>query len=213
MNWSFGDNLFSRTGRFGCFAVVSVVLGILFIFAVAAAWLLSNANVNRPLPDFGEAPGPAGHQIPLVSPRIYTTGSAQATVVGSFQFSDQIEIDPHASYTTPNGESWISFIDWGNPDAGEILVVFNEPENSVTVTEGTTVAMGRDDACNFDIQVMPSSVSGSVSCASVEVMREGQSSGTSSIQLQFSTTSVPWDGASGEPDPYDDAPTDEPTTP
>jgi len=180
---------------------------------IGALTPVAPANPNGPGDDYGPGVQNAGNQngqgiqpgplasgaapsppdIPEISPRLYTGGNASASVSGDFDFSGQLAVDTHASYTSRHGLSWIAFSDPGNPQAGDILVVFGEPENSVAVSTGTTVAIGRDAECDFDIHVTESSVAGSVSCASVEVEREGQPGGTSSIHLEFSTTTAPND--------------------
>jgi len=80
-----------------------------------------------------------------------------------------------------------------------VLIALNEPENSVTVAQGPLAAIGQDDACDFDIEVAASSVSGSVACASIEVFEGGEPGGTASIQLQFTTTTVPMENGEGSP--------------
>lgn len=197
----------------GCSVRATVIGAVLALFAFSA-FILAGAFGGDLLAIYqGTAPGPnqpgnggpagpgtgvGGSQFSQISDRYFTSGSAQATVSGAFQFSGDIEIDTDASYVQDD-LAWISFIDNGNPGAGEVLVVFNEPENSVTVAQGPIHAIGQDAACTFNVHVTESTVAGSIACASVQVLNGTEPAGTSSINLQFSTNSVPMDHGSGDP--------------
>lgn len=82
-----------------------------------------------------------------------------------------------------DGLVWISFRDAGST---EVLVVFNEPEDSVTVADGSLTAIGQDDDCTFDIEVTSAIVSGHVRCADIDVSRNGEPAGTATVDLTFS---------------------------
>jgi hypothetical protein len=172
----------------GFAAFAALVVLSLMVGAVAVTLLLG--SINMP-PGSGQAPNQPGHAgsgIPVVSDRYFATGSARASVGGGIAISLSIEIDPISSYAQ-DGLVWLSFIDNGNPAAGEVLVVFNEPEDSVTVANGTRHAIGVDDACAFDVQVTAGLVAGHISCASVDVIDGDEDTGeNTSIQLDFSAT-------------------------
>lgn len=196
------DHLFGPLGRFGCFAVVGVILmglvAVMIAFLGAPGRQILDTRQGQP-----NAPVPP-------PPAQYTRGTGTTTVTGDLALSEQLPVDEHASYTSPRGRSQISFTDYANPDSGAIFIALNEPGNYVSVEQGNTVALGQDDDCTYNIQASGTSLSGSVSCASVEVQTDGQVTGTASIQIQFSIEGVPWDGDDGGPDPYENAPTDEP---
>ena len=169
-------------------------------------WLHGNQNqaVQGPGSQGDPNVNPASDVIPEISNRYYDSGGATSSIGGGpFSLSGAIQIDPHASYTQ-DGLTWISFIDNGHPDAGEILIVFGEPENSVTLAQGdTNVIIGNDDECKFDIKVTDGSVSGTVKCAKADVMTGFPSvpSGlTAAIDLQFSTATTLMDGDGGAGD-------------
>lgn len=204
----------------GCLVRSAFLAAVLILFTIAAYVLAAAAGLdllalmnNTPLHPLANGQGgPAGPGTgvggggPLSGPpaqisnRWFTSGSAQASVSGAFSFSGSIAIDTEASYVQDD-LAWISFIDPTDPAAGEVLVVFNEPENSVTVAQGLTHAIGQDAACQFDVQVTESSVGGSITCPSVDVLDGAEKTGTASISLQFSTTSVPMAGGDdGSPD-------------
>lgn len=202
-----------RPDRFGCLSVATVLwmglFGILvLILAIIAGddlgaslqnWI--NQQQNQAPNGPGDAADPNGDNIPQISNRWYSSGSASTTVGGGpFVLNGPIQIDTHASYTQ-DGLSWISFIDNSNPDAGEILIALGEPENTVTVAHGnTSVIIGTDDECKFDIKVTDGSVSGTVKCARADVMTgfpSVPSGETAAIDLQFSTSTTPMDDGSG----------------
>lgn len=192
---------FDRPDRFGCGAIAMAIFLTLLLFVLLIGMFLLT-DVGSSLRSWMQGQqadadsGPGSGDIPYVSDRYYQSGQATASLAGALQLRDQISIDPIASYSQ-DGLSWISFHDGG---ATEVLVVFNEPEDSVTVAQGSAVAIGQDEACEFDIRVTESTVSGTVSCASVEVLRDGETAGTASIQLQFSTTTTPMEDGDGPED-------------
>ena len=116
-----------------------------------------------------------------MSDRYFAGGDVATTVTGDLQLTGTLDLDPIASYAQ-EGLVWISFQDDGGT---EVLIALNEPENSVTVAQGTTVAIGRDEACAFDIEVTGALVSGSVTCADIAVEQDGKSAGQATISVQF----------------------------
>lgn len=190
----------NQPDKFGCGAVALVVfmglMAVALIVLLVMGQDLGNSlqnwlNQQQQQADSGPGdPGdPNADNIPPISNRWYDSGNASTSIGGGpFALNGPIQLDPVASYTN-DGLSWISFIDNANPDAGEILIVFGEPENSVTVAHGNTnVIIGNDDECKFDIKVTDGSVSGSVKCAKADVMNGSVPSGeTARIDLQFST--------------------------
>lgn len=199
------------TGAFGCrlpFGLGLMAFVALAILAVTLAAFALPLLFGGGLP--GQGPGGNGQGapngpgaddgIPAVSDRYFSTGSAQASVTGGISISPSIGIDPIASYAQ-DGLVWLSFIDPGNPGAGEVLVAFNEPEDSVAVAQGSLRAIGVDDACTFDVAVTAGLISGHVACPSVDVYDGDKDTGNdTSIQLDFSATTdstVAPDGGDG----------------
>ena len=208
--------------RFGCGNVALTIFAALMMVVLIFLVIIENKGWQQALLNFfsqqqaqqnsgpgqgqGSGNGVVNRPIPAVSDRYYDTGDASTTVTGPFSLSGQIAIDAIKSYSQ-DGLSWIDFNDSGGTEA---LVVFGEPSNSVTIAQGPNVAIGRDDACNFDITVTESSVSGSVSCAAADVMNGSEPSGqTASIHLQFSTTTHPMDSGDGDPGSDETPPPDQ----
>jgi hypothetical protein len=164
------------------FIPILIVLSLILVGATVI-FITFNGVLTPPA-----GPGSPDRPVPPVSDRFFATGSAQARVTGDLAADLDILIDPIASYAN-NGLVWLSFVDVRNAGAGEILVAFNEPEDSVTVALGSLAAIGRDDACAFDVEVTAGLVAGTISCTDVDVLRDGEEpAGTASIALEFSAT-------------------------
>lgn len=208
------SELSPQPDRFGCLSVATVLwMGLMLALAIVVAivmgddfgsslrqWL--NGNQNQAPNGPGDVADPNADVIPPISNRWYDSGSASTTIGGGpFALNAPIQIDPYASYTQ-DGLSWISFIDNTNPGAGEILIALGEPENTVTVAQGTKTIIGTDAECKFDIDVTASGVSGSVDCPKADILNSSdQPSGeTAAIHLQFSSASHPMENDDGTDD-------------
>jgi hypothetical protein len=221
MSGTGNDDPFGNVGQFGCFRVAWVIIaGLTMAATIIAALYVGMPGFQQSLENFlrgqqdaadsGPGEGASSYQnIPEVSARLMSAGSTHATVSGDFSIQTDLNLEPHASGVDTNNHASISFFDPGIADGPEVFISLNEPENSVAVAQGSTQVIGTDDQCQWNIQVTPDLVSGSVSCAAAEVSREGEPAGTASINLQFSAQTGDPNAVDG-PDPYDDAPTDEP---
>jgi hypothetical protein len=180
--------------RFGCGSIaMTLFAGLLIIFLLVAVILRDDLNLRDTFFNWsqdqqnqaGEGPGegqdPADRPIPPVSDRYFAGGDVATTVTGDLHLTGTLELDPIASYAQ-EGLVWISFHDGGGTD---VLIALNEPENSVTVAQGTAVAIGRDDECAFDIEVTGALVSGTVACTDIVVERDGESAGQATISIEF----------------------------
>jgi hypothetical protein len=190
-------NEFDRKDRFGCGQIAMAVFWGLVMVGIFLAWIaLSNENWQQSLQNFfngqqqqeNSGPGqgvPQADVIPAVSDRYFASGSAQVSVSDGIEISPSLEVEAHTSYAN-EGLLWLSFLDRTNPDAGEILLVLDEPENSLAVVNGPLRAIGTDDQCVFTIQVSDAMLSGHVSCSEVDVLNNEVDTGTNaSIELDF----------------------------
>jgi hypothetical protein len=139
----------------------------------------------------GNGAGQPAPTIPPISDRLFTGGSSQATVTGDVSMSVNQSTDKVRSYVK-DGLSWIGFgTEGANDGTAEILVTFGEgdPGNTVNVTSGDRVAIGKDDQCQFSVHVTDTLVSGHVSCPNADVFNGTEVVGKVSIELDFSASS------------------------
>lgn len=197
----------------GCLQVAAVIAGA---FAILIGFLfLANPGPGNPLLNalgaLGGGGGQPGGQTSAGALNVALTqlgdnfidgGTAMTSVGGAFSLSgQQIQADTLRSYIQ-GGMAWLGFGALaGGTGAAEILITLNEGgQDTVTVAQGDLAAIGQDDDCQWNIEVTESSVSGTISCASVEVLRNTTApAGTASIQLQFSTILTPMDEGDAEP--------------
>lgn len=129
---------------------------------------------------------PIQGRVPPVSDRHFGSGQAQGTSTGALTFNLQLPVDRDKAYAQ-DGLAWIAFDYPGTPSA--ILVSLDEPENSVAISRGGDTALGVDDQCSFDITVTATQVSGHISCAEADALRDGKRIGSVAIEVDFSAGS------------------------
>lgn len=132
-------------------------------------------------------PGGGGSAVPPISERFFVGGSVHAVTRGALASEVDLPIDEIKSYVSNDGLAWIAFGAQGGPD--EVLITFNEPENTVTVAQGSRWVKGVDDECAFDVDVTEALVSGHISCATAEVYEGDQLVGEASIEVDFTAAS------------------------
>jgi hypothetical protein len=179
-------------GPRGCqFPVIALGVALVLLLMLSGAAILM---IFGGLPGNAPPPGPVGpgnDSIPPISDRLFTDGSAQAAVKGDLSINANLSTDKIRSYVQ-DGLSWIGFgTEGANDGTAEILITFGEgdPGNSVEVTSGDRVAIGKDAQCQFSVHVTATLVSGHVSCPSADVFNGTEVVGKVSIELDFSASS------------------------
>lgn len=174
------------------FAAAIALLGFL---ALLVLFLLTGVFAS-PLAGSPQAPAPApvtgagANGVPPISERYFSGGSIQANVTGDFALATNLLVDRITSYVGNDGLAWVAFGDEAGQGPPEVLITFNEPEDTVMVAQGGRFAKGVDDQCQFDVQVTASVVSGHISCPDATVYTgDGQEVGSSSIDVTFTAAS------------------------
>lgn len=211
----------------GCLERGTVIGAFLALFSIAAfvlaggagfdlsAWM--NGQAPRQIPQAqqgqnGPGNGVGGGQlsdVPIISDRLFSTGSVQSTVSGDLTFDVDLSLDTDKSYVADD-LAWIAYEDGG---LVTVLVSLHEPENSVAISDGQHTALGVDTQCVFNVTVTPALVSGHVSCPKAQALDGAKQVGTTSIELDFSAGTLPGSegGGGGSDQGGDSTPTDEPT--
>jgi hypothetical protein len=138
----------------------------------------SGPSVSQP------SAGGQGTAVPPISERYFGSGSVQARVEGAMSVDANLEIDTIKSYVSNDGLAWIAY-GAQQPGADEVLITFNEPEDTVTVAQGARFVKGLDDECRFDVTVTDALVSGHISCPAAEAYEGDQPIGQASIEVDF----------------------------
>jgi hypothetical protein len=137
-------------------------------------------------PGLATAPTTVAATVPPISERTFGSGSTQAVVTGGFAEQVDLDIDTIRSYVEPEGLAWIAF---GGNDGPQVLITFNEPEDTVTVAHGARFAKGVDGQCQFSVQVTDTLVSGHVYCPNATVYAiDGSVTGSATIELTFAAS-------------------------
>ena len=148
------------------------------LLTVAAGLLLSVQ-----VPAFGQAnPFASGAE------RYYKGGSARVTLTGAFDFDGELPLDPKASYTSDDGQTWIVY---GDQTPGELNVIFTYSEYGygLGVSDGSRVAMAEEDMCEAELEVTPTTVTGRYTCPSVDSGGSRVNMAPVSITIEFTAGS------------------------
>jgi hypothetical protein len=141
-----------------------------------------------PVPGQGGGGGGGGGDIPTISARSFTGGSAQVRVSGMFTIDSDIAINMAASFGDGNF-TWLQFGDSGS-DEPNALVTSGDGEAGVIVGLGSYTATGTSAECAWEFDVTDTTVSGTFSCAGVTGYNPVDGSlGTVDIEIDFTANS------------------------
>lgn len=101
--------------------------------------------------------------------KYYAGGSATVKAVGSIQIDQELVMNTAASYTSDDGQTWITF---GNEDAGDplFLFTFNPYGWGITVStpHGKRSATGESGICKGHVDVTATDVTGDYTCPGLD---------------------------------------------
>jgi hypothetical protein len=110
----------------------------------------------------GGGSGGGGGDIPTISARTFTGGSAQVSVSGMFSIDQDVAINAAASYGD-GAFTWLQFGDSG-AETPNALITFGEGEAGVIVGLGSYSATGTSAECTWETDVTDTTISGTFSC-------------------------------------------------
>lgn len=103
--------------------------------------------------------------VPKISARSYTGGSAKVTVTGAFQIDANVAINIEASMS--DGEmTWLQFGVSGSPEPNALITV-SEQEVGVSGGRGKQIVTAGGADCSGQTDVTPKSITGSYSCMGI----------------------------------------------
>ena len=129
-----------------------------------------------------------GEQVPAVSPRQITGGSAQVNVSGFFGVDTEVPINTGVSYAVET-DTWLFYGDTGTQTAN-VGIRLGEPDTGVEITRGAYRATARGEACTVQVDVTTTSVSGHISCSGVTALNlTDGTTGIVTIEIDFTADS------------------------
>jgi hypothetical protein len=141
-----------------------------------------------PEPGQGGDGGGGGGDIPTISARSFTGGSAQVHVSGMFTIDQDIAINTAASYGAGDF-TWLQYGDSG-AETPNALITFGDGDSGALVGLGSVSATGTSAECTWDVAVTDTSVSGTYSCTGVTGYNpDDGSTGTIDIEIAFTADS------------------------
>lgn len=135
-----------------------------------------------------EPRGKTPPDVPKISARSYTGGSAKVTVTGAFQIDADVPINTQASVS--DGEmTWLQFGVSGSPEP-DALITVSEQEVGVSAGRGKQIVTAADADCSGQAEVTPKSITGHYSCKGITSYDAATGKmGTVNIEIRFTATS------------------------
>ena len=126
--------------------------------------------------------------VPKISARSYTGGSAKVTVTGAFQIDADVPINIEASLS--DGEmTWLQFGVSGAPEPNALITV-SEQEIGVSASRSKQIITAGGAECSGHAAVTPTSITGHYSCKNITSYDAATGKmGTVNIVIQFTATS------------------------
>lgn len=132
--------------------------------------------------------GGGAADVPTISKRTYTAGSAQMKVSGFFEINADQDLNKVASLS--DGEyTWLQYGDSGAQTANA-TITFGEGDSGVTVGVGPYSATGTSTDCSKKVDVTGTTISGHFSCAGVTgYNKDAGNMGTVNMEIDFAASS------------------------
>jgi hypothetical protein len=133
---------------------------------------------------------PVVAQVPKISNRTFTSGTATLKVTGTWTLSEDVEINKPASIA--DGEmTWLQYGSSGS-DSANVLVTVQPEEVGISPAKGKQTATAGADNCKGKLEVTPSLVTGNYKCTGVTSYdQKTRKMGTVDIEISFTARSEP----------------------
>lgn len=151
----------------------------------------SDSTGLSPLPgqsDSASAPAGSGDEIPVISERAFTSGSATVDVSGSFSLHSTLAMTDLALDYSDGVETAISY-EFNRPSGG-VNLGFSHREGAdglglnVNLASWMATYLGQD--CSWQVEVTSSAVSGHISCHDISAVNSDDgTNGSVDIELDF----------------------------
>jgi len=133
---------------------------------------------------------PVEAQVPQISKRTFSAGSAKLKVTGSFAIDEEIAINKQASIAD-EGQTWLQYGSSGS-DSANVLVTVQPDEVGIGPGKGKQGATAGADQCKGKLVVTPALVSGNYKCTGVTSYNsKTRQMGTIDIEITFSANTAP----------------------
>jgi hypothetical protein len=132
----------------------------------------------------------AGAQVPQISKRTFSSGTAKLKVTGSFAVDEEIGINKQASIAD-DGQTWLQYGSSGS-DSANVLVTVQPEEVGIGPGKGKDGATAGADLCKGKLVVTPALVTGNYKCTGVTSYNsKTRQMGKIDIEITFTANTAP----------------------
>ena len=133
---------------------------------------------------------PAGAQVPQISKRTFSDGTARLKISGTFSLNEEIAINKAASIAD-DGQIWLQYGSSGS-DSANVLVTVQPDEVGISPAKGKQTATAGADNCKGKLVVTPALVTGNYKCTGVTSYdQKTRQMGKVDIEISFTATTAP----------------------
>jgi hypothetical protein len=133
---------------------------------------------------------PAVAQVPQISKRTFSEGTAKLKITGTFSLNEDIAINKVASIAD-EGQTWLQYGSSGS-DSANVLVTVQPDEVGISPAKGKQTATAGADNCKGKLVVTPALVTGNYKCIGVTSYdQKTRQMGKVDIEITFTATTAP----------------------
>ena len=133
---------------------------------------------------------PAAAQVPQISKRTFSGGTAKLKVTGSFVIDQEIGINKQASIAD-EGQTWLQYGSSGS-DSANVLVTVQPEEVAIGPGKGKDGATAGADQCKGKLVVTAALLTGNYKCTGVTSYNsKTHKMGTIDIEVSFTANTAP----------------------
>jgi hypothetical protein len=132
----------------------------------------------------------AAAQVPRISKRTFSEGTARLKVTGTFSLDEEVGINKQASIAD-EGQTWLQYGSSGS-DSANVLVTVQPEEVGISPGKGKQNATAGADHCKGKLVVTASLVTGDYKCTGVTSFdQKTRKMGKVDIEISFTATTAP----------------------
>ena len=133
---------------------------------------------------------PAAAQVPQISQRTFSGGTAKLKITGTFTLNEEVGINKQASIAD-GGMTWLQYGSSGS-DSANVLVTVQPEEVGISPGKGKQNATAGADNCKGKLEVTPALVTGNYKCTGVTSYdQKTRQMGKVDIEISFTANTAP----------------------
>ena len=133
---------------------------------------------------------PVAAQVPTISKRTFSGGTARLKVTGTWSLNEEVQINKEASIAD-DGQTWLQYGSSGS-DSANVLVTVQPEEVGISPAKGKQTATAGAEQCKGKLTVTAAVVTGNYKCTGVTSYdQKTRQMGKVDIEISFTADTAP----------------------